>query len=159
MEAAGPARQAGREYDDVALARKVESEILRPADAPRGAISVNACDGVVELRGQVKRPEDVTEFGEAATKVTGVKRVHNLLDTPGSPPKPSPVSTPDEVRERAEALHRLAVLAQPRHDAIDRRAHHPSGSRTQPGNVMSHQHGSILVKGEPTSALSRDENG
>lgn len=101
FEATAPARQAGREYDDVTLARKVETEILRPADAPKSAISVNARDGVVELRGEVKQPEDIKALGDAAANVRGVKDVHNLLHTPGSPPKHSPASSADEVRERA----------------------------------------------------------
>lgn len=90
-----------REYDDVTLARKVESEIFRPADAPKDSVSVNVQHGVVELRGEVKQPEQVKALGEAAGRVAGVKDVHNLLHTPGSPPKHSPPSDPEEVRERA----------------------------------------------------------
>lgn len=91
----------GREFDDVTLLRKVETEIFRPADAPKGSVSVNVQHGVVELRGEVKRPEDVKALGDAAAKVEGVRDVHNLLHTPGSPPKHSPVSSPDEVHARA----------------------------------------------------------
>jgi osmotically-inducible protein OsmY len=101
-EATAPVRHSGREYDDVTLARKVESEVLGAEDAPKGAVVVNARDGVVELRGEVKRPEDVKALGAAAAKVAGVKDVNNLLHTPGSEPKTSPVSDPEEVRERAE---------------------------------------------------------
>jgi osmotically-inducible protein OsmY len=101
-KATAPVRHADREYDDVTLARKVESEILGGEDAPKGSVVVNAQDGIVELRGEVKRPEDVKALGAAAAKVAGVEDVHNLLHTPGSEPKPSPVSDPAEVRERAE---------------------------------------------------------
>lgn len=97
-----PVRHADRDYDDVTLTHKVESEILGPPGAPKGAVSVNASYGVVELRGQVERQEDVKALGDAAAKVAGVKDVHNLLHTPGSPPKHSPISTPEEVRARAE---------------------------------------------------------
>src|SRR5687768_11129298 len=63
-EAAGSAKQAadkargavhsvtpsmpghGEVPDDVTLARKVETEIFRSADAPKGAVSVNAENGV-----------------------------------------------------------------------------------------------------------------
>ena len=72
------------------------------ASAQKGSVVVNARDGVVELRGEVERPEDVTALGAATEKVAGVKGVNNLLHTPGSEPKPSPVSDPAEVRERAE---------------------------------------------------------
>ena len=101
-EATQIVRDEDREYDDTTLARKVESELFRPADAPKGSVSVNVQHGVVELRGEVKRPEQVEELGDAAARVVGVKDVHNLLHTPGSPPKHSPPSDPDEVRARAE---------------------------------------------------------
>jgi hypothetical protein len=101
-EATASVRHSGREYDDVTLARKVESEVLGSEDAPKGSVVVNASDGVVELRGEVKRPEDVRGLGDAAAKVAGVKSVNNLLHTPGSEPKTSPPSDPEEVRERAE---------------------------------------------------------
>ena len=97
-----PVRKEDGEYDDVTLARKVESEIFRPEDAPKGDVSVNAQNGVVELRGEVKRPEQVKELGEAAARVEGVTEVHNLLHTPGSPPKHSPPSEPEDVRARAK---------------------------------------------------------
>jgi osmotically-inducible protein OsmY len=101
--ATSPVRQSGRDYDDVTLARKVESEILgrEGDDIPKGAISVNAQHGTVELRGQVKRPDQIEALGKAAGKVSGVENVHNLLHTAGSEPKHSPVSEPDEVRDRA----------------------------------------------------------
>jgi hypothetical protein len=94
-----------REYDDATLARKVESEIFRPADAPKGSVSVNVQYGVVELRGAVEPSEQAERLGAAAAAVDGVKRVENLLHTPGSPPKHSPPSSPAEVRERATARH------------------------------------------------------
>jgi osmotically-inducible protein OsmY len=102
QEATAPVRQAGRDYDDVTLARKVESEILRDADAPKGEVLVSAQNGVVELRGQVESSEDQDALGAAAANVTGVKDVNNRLHTPGSEPKHSPVSDPADVRERAE---------------------------------------------------------
>src|SRR4051812_10861234 len=41
------------DVDDVTLARKVESEIFRDADAPKGQVSVDVQAGVVYLRGTV----------------------------------------------------------------------------------------------------------
>jgi osmotically-inducible protein OsmY len=76
--------------DDVTLARKVETEIFREADAPKGQVNVNAVDGVVELRGQVDRPEIVNELEERTRKVQGVREVRNLLHTPGSPAPTAP---------------------------------------------------------------------
>lgn len=101
-KATAPVRHAGRDYDDTTLARKVESEIFRSDEVPKGAISVNAQHGTVELRGQVEREEEIAAIGSAAAKVAGVEDVHNLLHTPGSEPGHSPVSDPAEVRERAE---------------------------------------------------------
>lgn len=102
-EATSPVRQSGRDYDDVTLTRKVESEIFGGdgEDFPKGAISVNSQHGTVELRGQVEREDQIEAIGKAAGKVAGVKNVHNLLHTPGSEPKHSPVSKPEEVRDRA----------------------------------------------------------
>ena len=102
-EATSPVRQSGRDYDDVTLTRKVESEIFgrEGAEFPKGAISVNSQHGTVELRGQVEREDQIEAIGKAAGKVAGVEKVHNLLHTPGAEPKHSPISDPDEVRDRA----------------------------------------------------------
>jgi osmotically-inducible protein OsmY len=76
--------------DDVTLARKVETELFRDPEIPKGQINVNAVDGVVELRGEVKRPELVKELEKQARKVQGVRDVNNLLHTPGTPPPTAP---------------------------------------------------------------------
>ena len=75
--------------DDVTLARKVETEIFRDADVPKGRINVNAEDGVVVLRGEVERPEMIRDLEEKTRKVQGVRDVENLLHLPGTPPQPS----------------------------------------------------------------------
>jgi osmotically-inducible protein OsmY len=82
---ATPSRGAEPELDDVALAHKVESEIFRDANAPKGAVSVNAEHGVVYLRGQVADQEWVERLAEAARNVDGVKGIKNLLHPPGTP--------------------------------------------------------------------------
>ena len=74
----------GRDYDDVTLARKVESELFRPADVPKGAISVNVNDGVVELRGELTDQGQIDELADTAKKIDGVKDVRNLLSTSNS---------------------------------------------------------------------------
>src|SRR5437763_10312691 len=43
--------------DDITLARKVESEIFRDADTPKGTVNVNAEEGVVYLRGYTDSQE------------------------------------------------------------------------------------------------------
>jgi osmotically-inducible protein OsmY len=71
--------------DDVTLARKVESEIFRDADVPKGQINVNAENGKIVLRGEVDSPELIDDLVVRARKVQGVQDVENLLHTPGQP--------------------------------------------------------------------------
>ena len=81
----GGAEKPATSLNDAALARKVETEIFRPDDAPKGKVSVNAEDGVVYLRGEVDQQEMIDRLGEEARKVEGVKGVKNLLHVPGAP--------------------------------------------------------------------------
>jgi osmotically-inducible protein OsmY len=69
--------------DDVTLARKVESEIFRGPDVPKGQINVNVEDGVVYLRGELDQPDLIEDLGTQARKVKGVRAVENLLHVPG----------------------------------------------------------------------------
>lgn len=69
--------------DDVTLAHKVETEIFRDADVPKGRINVNAEDGVVFLRGEVEQPDLIRDLEEKTRKVQGVRAVENLLHAPG----------------------------------------------------------------------------
>ena len=78
-------KEEPKEYDDVTLARKVESEIFRDADAPKGQVDVNVQDGVVQLRGEVRNPEQLSDLVEKARKVQGVRDVESLLHLPGTP--------------------------------------------------------------------------
>jgi osmotically-inducible protein OsmY len=71
--------------DDVTLARKVETEIFRDADVPKGQINVNAENGKIVLRGEVEKPELIQDLEKKTKKVQGVTEVENLLHTPGSP--------------------------------------------------------------------------
>jgi hypothetical protein len=84
--------------DDVALAHKVETELFRRARVPKGRIDVNAEDGAVFLRGVVERHEDIARVEAVAERITGVRRVENLLHLPGTP---APASRPKLVRDRA----------------------------------------------------------
>lgn len=83
---ASAANDAGRStgaLNDPALARKVESEIFRPADAPKESVNVNVEHGVVFLRGEVGSRDQADSLEAAASAVEGVKRVENLLHTAG----------------------------------------------------------------------------
>jgi osmotically-inducible protein OsmY len=67
---------------DQALADRVKSEIFQPADAPKESVNVNVEGGVVYLRGEVKRPDQIRTLVEQAGAVDGVAGVENLLQTP-----------------------------------------------------------------------------
>jgi osmotically-inducible protein OsmY len=76
--------------DDATLTRKVETEIFRDAEVPKGKINVNAEGGVVFLRGEIDDVDLIDELEKAARKVQGVREVENLLHAPGAP---APAST------------------------------------------------------------------
>lgn len=71
--------------NDPALARKVETEIFREADVPKGQINVSVREGVVELRGEVPTAEMIDDLVERTRKVPEVRDVENLLHVPGTP--------------------------------------------------------------------------
>jgi len=73
------------DVDDVTLARKVETEIFRDPDAPKGQVSVDVQAGVANLRGVVADEGWITKLADDAKKVDGVKGVNNLLHRPGTP--------------------------------------------------------------------------
>jgi osmotically-inducible protein OsmY len=82
--------QPKEQPDDVTLARKVESEIFRDADVPKGQINVNVEDGVVYLRGELEQRDLIQDLESQARKVQGVLGVENLLHVAGeeAPAKP-----------------------------------------------------------------------
>jgi hypothetical protein len=93
------ARPRHREpFDDVTLARKVESELYRRARVPKGHISINAEDGFVFLRGVMDRQEDIERIEEATRQIDGVREVENLIHLPGTP---APASQPKSERVRS----------------------------------------------------------
>jgi osmotically-inducible protein OsmY len=73
------------DVDDVTLARKVETEIFRDPDAPKGQVSVDVQDGVANLRGEVADEGWIAKLADEAKKVDGIKGVNNLLHGPGTP--------------------------------------------------------------------------
>ena len=85
--------------NDPALARKVETEIFRDRDAPKGRVDVNAERGIVYLRGEVDSAHETAELIAAARRVDGVAGVESLLHLPGEEPK-----TKEGVPKAAAAL-------------------------------------------------------
>jgi hypothetical protein len=84
--------------DDVTLTHKVESELSRLTDVPKGQIVINAEDGVVFLRGAIERGDDIERLEAATRRITGVREVENLLHLPGTP---APASRSKLERNRA----------------------------------------------------------
>jgi len=70
---------------DEALTAKVESEVLNRWNYPKGQISVNSVDGIVELRGALDDESQISSLEQDVRKVTGVVDVHNYLHVKGSP--------------------------------------------------------------------------
>jgi BON domain len=85
-----PSAPSGEPPDDVTLAHKVETEIFRAPDAPKGRVSVNAENGVVFLRGALDDPQWIARLGDEAARVQGVSAVRNLLHASTLPAPPPP---------------------------------------------------------------------
>jgi len=73
-----------RHYDDGTLKAKVESELFRDEHDVKGAININAQEGVVQLRGELPSRDLIEALVERTRKIHGVKDVENLLHTPGT---------------------------------------------------------------------------
>jgi osmotically-inducible protein OsmY len=68
--------------NDQALAERVKSEIFQPAGTPKESVNINVENGIVYLRGEVKRPDQIRKLVKEAGAVDGVQGVENLLHTP-----------------------------------------------------------------------------
>jgi hypothetical protein len=70
--------EATRFPGDATLKARVESELFRDPDVPKGEVNVDTAYGVVTLRGRVAS-RWVGEIAERVAAVEGVTRVQNLL--------------------------------------------------------------------------------
>ena len=77
--------EQGEPLDDASLQQKVETELFRDQDIPKGQININAERGVIVLRGQLDTPEQIAEIESRVRRMTGVWDVQNLLHLPGLP--------------------------------------------------------------------------
>jgi osmotically-inducible protein OsmY len=73
-----------KQYDDATLKDKVESELFRDEHEIKGAINVNAQEGVVQLRGEVPSQDLINALVERTRKIHGVREVESLLHTPAT---------------------------------------------------------------------------
>ncbi len=65
--------------DDVTLTRRVETELFRSPEIPRGNVSVEAHQGLVTLHGEVDSQAMKDDLAQAARNVRGVREVRNEL--------------------------------------------------------------------------------
>nr|AKG47141.1 putative transporter [uncultured bacterium] len=70
--------------DDKALADKVRSEVLGDPRFSAYRVNLDAVDGVVTMRGQIDDRATIKDLVAAVERVHGVRRVENLLHTPGT---------------------------------------------------------------------------
>ena len=98
--------------DDITLARKVETELFRDAGSPKGQVDVNAVDGVVELRGQVKRPQEVKDLEARTRRIPEVRDVRNLLHLPRTP-SPTRADSPRSHTKRGQTRRAPRFSATP----------------------------------------------
>ena len=73
-----------RDYDDATLKAKVESELFRDEHEVKGAVDVNAQEGIVQLRGELPSQGLIDALVERAKHIHGVREVENLLHTTGT---------------------------------------------------------------------------
>jgi osmotically-inducible protein OsmY len=74
-----------RPVDDLTLRDRVESEVLRNPDVPKGQINFDVEFAVVTVRGQVDNALQIARIEKAVLKVPGVRGVENLLHVNGTP--------------------------------------------------------------------------
>lgn len=89
-------RSGPRPADDLTLRDRVESEVFRNADLPKGQINLDVESGVVTIRGQVENAFQIASVEKAILKVPGVAGVENLLHVDGTP-------APNKARARENA--------------------------------------------------------
>ncbi len=78
-------REEPKQLDDTTLARKVETELFRNPEVPKGDVNVNVQRGVVQLRGAVPTQEMLDALVERTRAVHGVLEVESLLHLPSDP--------------------------------------------------------------------------
>lgn len=93
------------DMDDVTLTRKVETEIFRDARAVKSKVNVNAVEGVVWLRGEVKHPDDIANLESEVRAIPEVRGVENLLHLPKTP-VPTRADTPKRQQRTRSSTRR-----------------------------------------------------
>ncbi|HEY9288165.1 MAG TPA: BON domain-containing protein [Candidatus Dormibacteraeota bacterium] len=71
--------------DDVTLKDRIESEVFRDPEMPKGEINFDVSNGIVTIRGAVDNAFRIANIEKAVFKVPGVTGVENLLHVSGTP--------------------------------------------------------------------------
>jgi len=78
-------RSGGAPVDDLTLRDRVESEIFRDPNLPKGRINLDVESAIVTIRGEISSAHQIASIEKAVLKVPGVHGVENLLHGPGTP--------------------------------------------------------------------------
>ena len=78
-------RSGARPVDDLTLRDRVESEVFRNPDLPKGQINFDVASAIVTIRGQVDNAFQISTVEKAVLKVPGVNGVENLVHVVGTP--------------------------------------------------------------------------
>lgn len=73
------------EANDATLAERVESELFSDQTIPKGALNVNAENGIIVVRGELPDAEMRERVETAIRRIPGVWEVNNLTHLPGEP--------------------------------------------------------------------------
>ena len=71
--------------DDETLCQKVESQLFRDRQIPKGDLNISCEHGMVILRGQLDSIGDIARIEDRVRRVAGVRGVQNLLHPTGTP--------------------------------------------------------------------------
>jgi osmotically-inducible protein OsmY len=77
-------RPARTYLDDNTLRDRVESELFRDPDVPKGNLNLDVAGGRVTLRGQLQRPEQIRQVQERVASLPGVLEVQSYLHLEGT---------------------------------------------------------------------------
>jgi osmotically-inducible protein OsmY len=71
--------------DDETLRQRVESQLFRDRQIPKGDLNITCEHGMVILRGELDSAADIHTIEERVRRIAGVRGVQNLLHPRGTP--------------------------------------------------------------------------
>lgn len=128
------------DMDDVTLTRKVETKIFRDARSLKGAVDVNAVEGVIWLRGEVKKAGQIQTLEQQVRAIPEVRGVENLLHlakTPASTRADTPrrqQRTRSSTRRPTPKTRTTGRVTDDRTDAIEREREPSPAEQTESGS-------------------------